>query len=116
MNKQNGTRATRPGAARGFTLVELLVVIAIIAILMALLMPSIARAKAKANQISCLNNMRQLTLSATMYANDHDEEFPARRTPTNAWPHKWSGPVFDAKSNEVAIETLVISYERLERA
>lgn len=72
----------------GFTLVELLVVIAIIAILMALMMPSIARAKLKANQTSCLNKMRQLTLAATMYANDHDEEFPARRIPTNAWPHK----------------------------
>lgn len=35
---------------------------------------------------------------------------------SNAWPHKWSGPVFNAKSNEVAIETLVISYERFERA
>lgn len=34
----------------------------------------------------------------------------------NAWPRKWSGPVFNAKSNEVALETLVISYERLERA
>ena len=72
----------------GFTLVELLVVIAIIAILMALMMPSIARAKLKANQTSCLNKMRQLTLAATMYANDQNEEFPARRTPTNAWPHK----------------------------
>ncbi len=72
----------------GFTLVELLVVIAIIAILMALLMPAISRAKMKANQTSCLNNMRQLTLAATMYANDYNEEFPARRVPTNAWPHK----------------------------
>ena len=71
-----------------FTLVELLVVIAIIAILMALMMPSIARAKMKANQTSCLNNMRQLNLAASMYATDHDEEYPARRTPTNAWPHK----------------------------
>jgi prepilin-type N-terminal cleavage/methylation domain-containing protein/prepilin-type processing-associated H-X9-DG protein len=71
-----------------FTLVELLVVIAIIAILMALMMPSIARAKMKANQTSCLNNMRQLNLAASMYASDHDEEYPARRTPTNAWPHK----------------------------
>lgn len=72
----------------GFTLVELLVVMGIIAILMALLMPSISRAKAKANQTSCLNNMRQLTLAATLYATDHDDELPARRTPTNAWPHK----------------------------
>jgi prepilin-type N-terminal cleavage/methylation domain-containing protein/prepilin-type processing-associated H-X9-DG protein len=88
MKAENGTRTTHLGAANGFTLVELMVVIAIIAILMALLMPAISRAKAKANQISCLNNMRQLTLAATMYANDHDEEFPARRIPTNAWPHK----------------------------
>src|SRR5947209_15542964 len=71
-----------------FTLVELLVVIAIIAILMALMMPSIARAKAKANQTSCLNNMRQLTLAATMYAGDHDDELTARRIPTNELPHK----------------------------
>lgn len=61
----------------GFTLVELLVVIGIIAILISLMLPSISRAKAKANQTSCLNNMRQLTLAATMYASDHDEELPA---------------------------------------
>jgi prepilin-type N-terminal cleavage/methylation domain-containing protein/prepilin-type processing-associated H-X9-DG protein len=82
------TPARRRGNLRGFTLVELMVVIAIIAILMALLMPVISRAKGKANQISCLNNMRQLSLAAMMYANDHNEEYPARRIPTNAWPHK----------------------------
>lgn len=76
------------GIDGGFTLVELLVVIAIIAILMALMMPAITRAKMKANQVSCLNKMRQLTLAATMYSSDHDEEFPPRRTLTNAWPHK----------------------------
>jgi prepilin-type N-terminal cleavage/methylation domain-containing protein/prepilin-type processing-associated H-X9-DG protein len=88
MQKQSKSFSARRGALPGFTLVELLVVIAIIAILMALMMPSISRAKAKASQISCLNNMRQLTLAATMYSSDHDEEFPARRIPTNAWPHK----------------------------
>jgi prepilin-type N-terminal cleavage/methylation domain-containing protein/prepilin-type processing-associated H-X9-DG protein len=76
------------GSQAGFTLVELLVVIAIIAILMALMMPAISRAKAKANAISCVNKMRQLTLAATMYANDHEDELPPRRIPTNAWPHK----------------------------
>jgi prepilin-type N-terminal cleavage/methylation domain-containing protein/prepilin-type processing-associated H-X9-DG protein len=80
--------AARHGTRIGFTLVELLVVIAIIAILMAMMMPAISRAKGKANAISCLNNMRQLMLAATMYANDHEEEFPARRVATNAWPHK----------------------------
>jgi prepilin-type N-terminal cleavage/methylation domain-containing protein len=88
MKRQFLILARRRDSLRGFTLVELMVVIAIIAILMALLMPAIARAKARANQISCLNNMRQLTLAATMYASDHNEEFPARRIPTNAWPHK----------------------------
>jgi prepilin-type N-terminal cleavage/methylation domain-containing protein/prepilin-type processing-associated H-X9-DG protein len=88
MKRHSLSQVARNRQTAGFTLVELLVVMAIIAILMALLMPSIARAKAKANQTSCLNNMRQLTLAAILYAGDHDDEFPARRTPTNAWPHK----------------------------
>jgi prepilin-type N-terminal cleavage/methylation domain-containing protein/prepilin-type processing-associated H-X9-DG protein len=69
-----------------FTLTELLVVVAVIGILAALLMPALARAKGKANSISCLNNIRQLGLSLTLYASDHDGHFPPRREPTNAWP------------------------------
>jgi prepilin-type N-terminal cleavage/methylation domain-containing protein/prepilin-type processing-associated H-X9-DG protein len=88
MKRQNRAAANQSGRAAGFSLVELLVVMAIIAILMAMLMPAISRAKSKANQTSCLNNMRQLDLAAMMYASDHEEEYPARRLPTNAWPHK----------------------------
>src|SRR5437667_12331718 len=78
-----------PRSSKGFTLMELMVVIGIIAILAALLLPALSRAKAKAHQISCLNNNRQLTLAATMYAADHDDEYPARRRfVTNAWPFK----------------------------
>jgi prepilin-type N-terminal cleavage/methylation domain-containing protein/prepilin-type processing-associated H-X9-DG protein len=57
---------------RGFTLIELLVVIAIIGVLSALLLPAIARAKNSGKVTSCLNNLRQLQLAWTMYADDHD--------------------------------------------
>ncbi len=64
---------------KGFTLIELLVVIAIIAILAAILFPVFARAREKARQTSCLNNVKQLALSVTMYAQDYDERLFAYR-------------------------------------
>ena len=56
----------------GFTLIELLVVISIISLLMSIMMPSLNRAREQANRVDCMNNMRQLTLAWTIYADDND--------------------------------------------
>ena len=67
----------------GFTLIELLVVIAIIAILAAILFPVFAKAREKARQISCLSNMKQLSLGFLQYAQDSDERFPGSGSTSN---------------------------------
>jgi prepilin-type N-terminal cleavage/methylation domain-containing protein/prepilin-type processing-associated H-X9-DG protein len=68
----------------GFTLIELLVVIAIIAILAAILFPVFARARAKAQQTTCLSNVKQLALGVLMYCSDNNSKLP--------WSFQYIGP------------------------
>lgn len=68
---------TAPNVSRaGFTLVELLVVIAVIGVIAALLMPALAKARERAEAITCLNNTHQLALAWQLYADDHDGRLP----------------------------------------
>jgi len=85
-------RASRSAGA--FTLLELLVVIAVVALLAALLLPAMARAKQKARQVACLSNLRQIGLGFTLYAAENRDRFPDRRDlkaalgfrPWSEWP------------------------------
>jgi len=74
MKKRSTPTKRAPGA---FTLIELLVVIAIIAILAAMLLPTLARAKEQGNQTHCRNNLKQLCLGMSMYLNDFLDTYPA---------------------------------------
>lgn len=92
--------APRDKVVRGFTLIELLVVIAIIAVLAAMLLPALSRAKEKGRQIQCVNNLRQMQLAWLTYAHDHDNLLPGNYSGDN-WKSRpnWVGGWLDYEAN-----------------
>jgi len=70
-----------------FTLIELLIVIAIIAILAAMLLPVLARAKESGRKVYCINNLKQLDLACLMYVNENNNFYPPRNN-TSRWPNR----------------------------
>jgi len=89
LSRSKHSRSILKPNRRGFTLIELLVVIAIIAILAGLLLPALGKAKAKAQGIACLGNLRQMSFAWLLYAEDHSDRIPPNNLNAADYDRSW---------------------------
>ncbi len=106
------------GGFRAFTLIELLVVVAVVALLVAILFPVFAKARARAQQTACLSNLRQLGMATLQYAQDFDDYYPYGGDPgdldTDGWQYEDGGKYWPAiqqmQANNLILPNVMAGY------
>lgn len=110
------TAGDRTDRASAFTLIELLVVIGVIALLIAMLMPVLSKARRSAHRVSCLSNLRQVTMAFHLYAGDNRQRFPDPAAANQSWesllrPYLTTREVYHCLSDGGLYENLRTSYD-----